>query len=54
MPSTSTSGPHHFSRTSWASCEQVREGLVGEAQDCRTCSSVEAHALVEDLAPGSG
>ncbi len=30
MPSTSTSGPHQASRTSWASAASVRHGAVGQ------------------------
>ena len=53
MPSTSTSGPHHFIRTSWASVEQVVEPLVGEVQHLDQLVVRQPLASVEDLGAGA-
>ena len=52
MPSTSTSGPHQRIRTSWASCEQLVERLVGQPQHLEHLRLVEADAPLEHLRRG--
>ncbi len=52
IPSTSTSGPHQRIRTSWASASSASRASSGSRSTSRTCSSVEADALLQHLVAG--
>ena len=52
MPSTSTSGPHQRSRTSWASASRSGSVVVGQPQHLEHLRLVEAAPLVEHLGRG--
>ncbi len=54
MPSTSTSGPHHVIRTSWASASSSSSRSSGSCSTCSVCSCVEALAALEHLLAGLG
>ena len=53
IPSTSTSGPQCVIRTSWASCEQLGDPVVGQPQHLDQVVVRQADAVVEDLLAGA-
>ena len=49
MPSTSTSGPHHFIRTAWASSSSSGKQLVGGPEHGQDLRLLERHPAFENL-----